>query len=227
MSFSLLLIAMMDTLVQGQFSKAVTEMLTAAMYSVGFILVILGRSELFTEHTTRAVYPVLHGRAPVRRLLRLWAVIYASNLIGTLLFARLVTIIGPALGVVRRPVFGEIAVGIVNHSWWVIALSGLLAGWLMGLVSWLVSAARDTTSQVLFVGLITWSIGIAHLHHAIVGSVEVLAGVFVHSVAVERYIHSQIWATRGNAIGGVIFCGAFQIQPCDPPRRRSSESRSG
>src|SRR5215471_4095034 len=53
-SFSLLLIAVMQSLVAGQFSAAITEMLRAAMYSVGFILVILGRSELFTEHTTRA-----------------------------------------------------------------------------------------------------------------------------------------------------------------------------
>lgn len=209
-SFSLLLIAVLLTLVKGQFGSAVTEMLSAAMYSVGFVLVILGRSELFTEHTTRAVYPVLHGRAPVTRLLRLWAVIYVSNIVGTLVFARLATIIGPALGVIQRPIFGEIALRVVDHPWWVIALSGLLAGWLMGLVSWLVSAARDTTSQLLFVGIITWSIGIAHLHHAIVGSVEVLAGVFVHAVTLESYLHAMLWTTVGNAAGGVIFVALFK-----------------
>ena len=156
------------------------------------------------------MYPVLHGRAPISRLLRLWAVIYVSNLVGTLVFARLVTIIGPALGVVERPVFGELALRIVNHPGWVIMLSGMLAGWLMGLLSWLVSAARDTTSQVLFVAIVTWSIGILHLHHAIVGSVEVLAGAFVHAVTPGNYFRALIWATLGNAIGGVIFVALFK-----------------
>jgi formate-nitrite transporter family protein len=209
-SFSLFLIAVMLTLVQNQFTRAATEMLSAAMYSVGFILVILGRSELFTEHTTRAVYPVLHGRASVRQLLRLWTVIYISNLLGTVIFARLATVVGPRLGVIQLTAFGDVAARVVHHSWWIIALSGLLAGWLMGLLSWLVSAARDTTSQVLFVGIITWSIGICHLHHAIVGSVEVLAGVFVHAVGLETYFRTVWWATLGNAAGGVIFVALFK-----------------
>ena len=209
-SFSLFLIAVMLTLAQHQFTRAGTELLSAAMYSVGFILVILGRSELFTEHTTRAVYPVLHGRASVRQLLRLWAVIYVSNLIGTVAFARLATVVGPRLGVVQVPAFGDIAMRVVNHPWWVIVLSGLLAGWLMGLVSWLVSAARDTTSQVLFVTIITWSIGIGHLHHAIVGSVEILAGVFVHAVSLESYFRTIFWTTVGNAAGGVFFVALFK-----------------
>jgi formate-nitrite transporter family protein len=210
-SFSLFLIAVILTLVRGQFGPAVSEMFSAAMYSVGFMLVILGRSELFTEHTTRAVYPVLHGRASVRSLLRLWAVIYVSNLIGTAIFARILTVIGPALGVIQAPVLGEIATRVVRHPWWVIVLSGLLAGWLMGLVSWLVSAARDTISQVVFVGVITWAIGIAHLHHAIVGSVEVLAAIFARQgFTLGDYFRSLLWTTLGNAAGGVVFVALFK-----------------
>jgi formate-nitrite transporter family protein len=209
-SFSLFLQAVVLTLA-GQLGPAASGMLGAAMYSVGFVLVILGRSELFTEHTTRAVYPVLHGRASLKRLSRLWGLIYVSNVIGTAIFARLVTVIGPALGVTRVSLFGEIARRVVDHPWWVIVLSAMLAGWLMGLVSWLVSAARDTTSQILFVGIITWSIGIAHLHHAIVGSVEVLAAVFARQgVHLGDYVRSVLWTTLGNAAGGVFFVALFK-----------------
>jgi formate/nitrite transporter FocA (FNT family) len=99
----------------------------------------------------------------------------------------------------------------VDHPWWVIFFSGLLAGWLMGLLSWLVSAARDTTSQVLLVGIITWSIGIAHLHHAVVGSVEVLAGIFARQgVTFADFGHFLIWTTLGNAAGGVFFVALFK-----------------
>ena len=210
-SFSLFLIAVMTTLLRGQTGRPMQEILGAAMYSVGFILVVLGRSELFTEHTTRAVYPLLHGRAPVLRLLRLWSVIYVANLAGTAVFAEIAAKIGPALGVIDSVVLGDIARRVVDHPWWVIFFSGLLAGWLMGLLSWLVSAARDTTSQVLLVGIITWSIGIAHLHHAVVGSVEVLAGIFARQgVTFADFGHFLIWTTLGNAAGGVFFVALFK-----------------
>ena len=210
-SFSLFLMAVMMTLVQAQISRPVQEMIGAGMYSVGFILVVLGRSELFTEHTTRAVYPVLHGRAPISSLLRLWGTIYVANLIGTALFAEIAVTIGPALGVIDSRVLGEIANRVVNHPGWVIFVSGLLAGWLMGLLSWLVSAARDTASQVLLVGLITWSIGIAHLHHAVVGSVEVLAGIFAGTgPSFASFGHFLVWTTIGNAVGGAFFVALFK-----------------
>lgn len=210
-SFSLFLIAVTSTLVEGQLGRPAREVLSAAMYSVGFILVVLGRSELFTEHTTRAVYPVLHGRASVARLLRLWGTIYVANIIGATVFAELAVIVGPALGVIHPHAFGEIASRVLDHPGWVILFSALLAGWLMGLLSWLVSAARDTTSQILLVGIITWTIGIAHLHHAVVGSVEVLSAIFARQgPTLGNFGHFLVWTTLGNALGGVFFVALFK-----------------
>jgi formate-nitrite transporter family protein len=204
--FSVLLMAVMLTLVGGTLPAPVVEILVANMYSVGFIFVILGRSELFTEHTTLAFLPVLNQRASIGALARLWGLIYGSNLIGAAIFALLVTQIGPALGVVEPAAFGDIARKMVEHSWWVILTSGILAGWLMGLLSWLVTASRDTISQILLVWLVTTSIGLAGLHHSIVGTVEVLAGIFAgQSITLGDYGHFILWATLGNAIGGLVF----------------------
>jgi formate-nitrite transporter family protein len=126
------------------------------------------------------------------------------------------------LGVVDVSLFGRIAKHVVDHPWWVIFLSGTLAGWLMGLVSWLVSAARDTTSQILFVGIITWSIGVVHLHHAIVGSVEVLAGIFARQgVGLWDYWHFLLWTTCGNAAGGFFFVALFKYSHAT---RRAAEA---
>jgi formate/nitrite transporter FocA (FNT family) len=204
--FSLLLMGVMLTLVADSFSAPVVEILVANMYSIGFIFVILGRSELFTEHTTLAFLPVLNRRASLGSLARLWGLIYSSNLIGGAIFALLVTLIGPALGVVDPQVFGIIAQDLVKHSWWVILTSGILAGWMMGLVSWLVTASRDTISQIVIVWLITTAIGLAHLHHSIVGTIEVLAAVFANQgVTWADYGHFILWTTLGNAIGGLVF----------------------
>jgi formate/nitrite transporter FocA (FNT family) len=210
--FSLFLMGVMITLVHPESGSPLAAILVAMMYSVGFVFVVLGRSELFTEHTTRAVYPVLMGRASTATLLRLWVTIFIANLIGITAFAKLTTVIGPALGVIEPGAFNHIAHSLVEHPWWVLVLSGILAGWLMGLLSWLVTAGRDTISKVFFVGLITTAIGLCHLHHAILGSGEVLAAVFSHSgLGVRDYGYFLLWTTLGNIGGGVFFVALLKF----------------
>jgi len=209
--FSLLLIAVTLSQASGLLSKPVIELLIANMYAVGFIFVILGHSELFTEHTTLATLPVLHGQASLKALGRVWGLIYSSNLVGGAIFAGLVVIIGPALDIIKPAIFGEIARNVVNHPWWVILLSGVLAGWLMGLASWLVAAGRDTISQIVLVWLVTTAIGLCHLHHAIVGTVEVLAGIFAgQGITWAHFGHFLLWSTLGNAFGGFFFVSVIK-----------------
>jgi formate/nitrite transporter FocA (FNT family) len=204
--FSLFLMAVALSHGEGVLPRSMQRLLVANLYSVGFIFVILGRSELFTEQTTLAVLPTLRGRSPVSRLLRLWVVVWASNILGAAVFAWLATTIGPMLGAIEPAAFGTIAHRLTDHPARVIFLSGLLAGWLMGLLSWLVAAGRDTISQIVLVWLVTASIGFAGLHHAILGAVEVFAGAFaaqgVGAADVARFL---IWATLGNIVGGVVF----------------------
>ncbi|HEY2157785.1 MAG TPA: formate/nitrite transporter family protein [Isosphaeraceae bacterium] len=206
LGFSLFLMAVTLTLAQGELPAPVVRLLTAQMYAVGFVFVVLGRSELFTEQTTLAVLPVLGGRATLRSLLRLWAVVYPANLIGAATFAALATLIGPALGVIDPRAFGTIARRLTDHPASAILMSGILAGWLMGLLSWLVAAGRDTISQIVVVWLVTASIGFASLHHVILGSAEVLAGVFAgQGVTPADFGRFLLWATLGNIVGGVVF----------------------
>jgi formate/nitrite transporter FocA (FNT family) len=88
----------------------------------------------------------------------------------------------------------------------VILLGAVLAGCLKGLLSWLVAAARDTISQIVIVLLITSVIGLARVSYVVVGSTEVLAGVF-GGLGVEwaDYGRWVLWTTQGNAVGGPFF----------------------
>src|SRR5271169_2606889 len=58
-------------------------------YSVGFLIVILGRQQLFTETTLTIILPLLTKQTwdKILGALRIWAVILIANLVGTLLFA--------------------------------------------------------------------------------------------------------------------------------------------
>lgn len=204
--FGVLFMAIVLTLAEGRLAPPIEEILVATMYSLGFIFVIVGRSELFTEHTTLAVLPVMDRRASVMKLGRLWGLVYVSNLAGAAIFASLAVIIGPELGIVEAANFGRIAEPLVKHAWWVILLSAVLAGWLMGLLSWLLVAARETISQILVVWLVTAAIGLGHFHHSIAGTVEVLAAVFaLPAFTMAQFVHFLVWTTLGNIIGGVFF----------------------
>lgn len=204
--FSLLLMAVMLTAMEGEVPPSLVKIMVANSYAIGFIFVVIGRSELFTEHTTLATLPVLNGQATVASLIRLWIIVYLSNLLGAALFALLTTFVAPALGAVDPVAFGQIARHLVDHAWWVIMSSAVLAGWMMGLLSWLVTAARDTISQIFVVWLVTATIGFIGLHHAIVGTAEVLAGVFAgQGITLADFGHFLLWSTVGNSIGGVVF----------------------
>lgn len=204
--FGPLLMVVMATLLTGAIGEPVTQLLMANIYSVGFIFVIMGRSELFTEHTTLAVLPVLDGRASVGQLGRLWGAVYVGNVVGGVIFSAFAVVIGPAMGIVEPSAFVELGKKMTEHGPLVLVASGVLAGWLMGLLSWLVAAAQETISRVFFVWLVTASIGFAHLPHCIAGNVEVLMAVFAgHEVTVLDYGVFMLTATVGNAIGGTVF----------------------
>lgn len=210
--FSVLLMAVTLTLVAGQLSHSVTELLMANMYAIGFILVIIGRSELFTEHTTLAVLPVLARQFSILALGRVWAIIFIGNLLGCLIFTTLLVWIAPAREIVAISAFERIAEGMTRSPWWVTLLSAILAGWLMGDMAWIVAASRDTIAQIFCVWLIAAAIGFAKLHHCIVGSIEVLAGVFTNaSITFGDYWRFLMWATLGNTIGGVVFVALIKF----------------
>jgi formate/nitrite transporter FocA (FNT family) len=209
--FSLFLIAVMKTLVEGHFSKPATELLVATMYPVGFFMVVLGRSELFTEHTTLAVLPVLDRKSTIGSLIRLWIIVYVANVLGAVVFAGVTVLVGPRIGVIEPHILTEIARQAVDFPATTIFLSAILAGWLMGLLSWLVTAGRDTISQIVVVWIIAGAIGICHLHHSIVGATEVLAGIFTRQgVTFADFGRFMLWATLGNAVGGIVFVAVLK-----------------
>lgn len=203
--FSVLMMAVVLTLFKGVFPDPVVQFMVANMYPLGFMFVILGRSELFTEHTTLAVLPVLQGLAPIRKLLKLWTIVYFSNIIGGLIFTLILTYFANSLHFIQGWAFSKISIDITSHSWKDLILSAALAGWLMGLLAWLVAAARETVSQIIIIWIITTCIGLAGLAHSIVGNIEAAVGWMNGYISFGHYISFLLPVTFGNIIGGVFF----------------------
>jgi formate/nitrite transporter FocA (FNT family) len=90
-------------------------------------------------------------------------------------------------------------------------IAGVFAGWLMGLLAWLISSAQNTISRVFFIWMVTATIGMLHLPHSIAGNVEVLFGLLTStSVTLFNYFAFLGLATAGNAVGGTIFVGLMK-----------------
>lgn len=205
-SFSVFLMATMLTRIEGMLNEFGVRLIVASLYSIGFIFVILGRSELFTEHTTLAVLPVLNGRARVEQLVRLWVLVWAGNIVGVVIFSFFTAQLGPAMGVISPNAFNTLAHELLDHVPMVMFWSAVAAGWLMGLLSWLVAASKDTMAQILLVWAVTFSIGFIGFSHSIVGSAEVLTAVFANGeILFSDYVRFIIITTLGNALGGGFF----------------------
>lgn len=209
--FSVLLMTVVLTIFTEFFPQPIVKFIVGNMYPLGFIFVVLGRSELFTEHTTLAILPVLQGLSSIKKLLRLWVIVYLSNIFGGLIFALILSYFSNSLHFFQASALNTIADEFIGYNWLTKLLSAALAGWLMGLLAWLVAASRETISQIVVIFIITGAIGVSGLPHCIVGNIEVASSMFVGHVSFIQYISFLIPVTLGNIIGGVFFVGILKF----------------
>ena len=141
-------------------------------YSLGFLIVILGRQQLFTENTLTPILPLLDKKegATIGNVLRLWGIVLLANLIGGFALAWVVArtpVLSPATQAACHAIGHEAMV----HSFGVVLLKAIFAGWLIALMVWLLPFAE--TARVWVIILLTYVIGVAGFSHSIAGSIEV------------------------------------------------------
>lgn len=211
--FSYLLLCTLYSFFFGKVEEETIFKLMSFVYPIGFILVILGQSILFTEQTSLLTLPVLNKKRSPGSLLRLWGLVIAGNLVGGYLMAFVLVWFGPKLGIFELNSVEAIAMHVSDYDKWVILVSSIFAGWLMGLLSWLVAASKDTLSRIVIIYMITSVLAFAGLHHSIVGNVEVFAG-FISSpkISFSMYGSFQIISLIGNALGGVVFVALLKYR---------------
>ncbi len=86
-------------------------LLAAAAFPIGFIALLLARSELFTENFLVPVTARIAGRGSWPQLIRLWLVTLAANLIGGLVMAGLIAVALPDLRSVAA------ALAVITPPW--------------------------------------------------------------------------------------------------------------
>ena len=163
-------------------------------------------------------------------MLRLWAVVLAANLVGTFLFAWLLSVPGLFDREITEALSG-VANDLLKDPFWPMAIKSMLAGWLIALMVWLMPSAGQ--SRLLLILIITYTVAIAHFSHLIAGSVEAAYLVVTGQIGPGDYItHFFLPTFLGNTIGGTSLVALLNHAPVreeldEEKSKASVEARTG
>lgn len=218
MSFSFL----GKAVIHGNLGPDPSLLLTSLLYPLGFMFVVLGRYQLFTENTLTPVTLVLTRTASIPKLLYIWGIVLATNILGVGMAAGYFASTG-----IFGPDTAQAATDIAEHaasfSWIDLFTKGTIAGWLVAGMVWLNHAARTTTARLLIIFFLMYTVSAADLTHCIVGSSEVLYLVFQGEMTVWSFLWDFLApAALGNTVGGVFLVALLNYaqtrEECLPDR---------
>lgn len=201
MSFSLLA----QAILRRHLPEASWQPLVVALgYPIGFVMVVLGRQQLFTENTITVVLPVMAEPSArhLARAGRMWAIVLAANLAGTLLaalFSSFTPVVGPEL----REAMLAVSRDAVQQGGWETAFHGITAGFLMAAMVWLIPASEGAQFYVIF--LMAYLIGVSGAAHIVAGSVESFMLLASGELGVGEMLGSfMLPVLAGNIVGGTV-----------------------
>jgi len=198
----------MSVLCQGFFvsvlpDAAWTPIVSSLGYCVGFLLVILGRMQLFTENTITPMLPLYLAPTAdnLKQTGRLWGIVLAANLTGCAV-AALVLVFGDLIPSERFA--GVLAVSrhyaeasALQHFMW-----GIPAGFLIAALVWILPRMKNA-GEVLMIVILTYIIGLGGMSHVVAGSTELFILVFRGELGPGAAVFAGILpALAGNLIGG-------------------------
>ncbi len=178
-------------------------------YSLGFLFVVLGRQQLFTENTLLVILPFLARPrlGALRGVARVWALVLAGNLLGALAFAASLSV-GAVASPELRQAFSDIGHKALSPGFGGVLVRAIYGGWLIALMVWLLPAARGARFFVIVT--VTWLVGAGEFSHSIAGSIEVLYLAVTRQIGAATFVGGfLVPALLGNSIGGVALVAAL------------------
>ena len=171
-------------------------------YSVGFVMVIMARLQLFTENTITVVLPVLlkPSRLGFAGVARLWSSVLAANFAGCALFAAGLYYTGAIPPEVLTASL-SISHHMMENSVWQMFIKGIFAGWLIAALVWMLPNAHSAGLWLII--LITYLIAAGDFTHVVAGTVEGFLLVYAGDVSLIAMLGGFFLPTLlGNVVGG-------------------------
>ena len=178
------------------------ELLVALGYPIGFLIVILGRQQLFTENTITVVLPVMASPtvANFGAAARNWAIVLTANLAGTLASAAFATYL-PVIAPETFDAMLVVSAHAVGAPWFDVLLRAIGAGFLMATLVWMIPGAGH--SQVAVIVVMTWLISAGGFAHVVAGSIEAWLLLLNARIGFGEFLGGFLLpALVGNVLGG-------------------------
>lgn len=196
-----------------------------SVFTVGLMLVVLGGAELFTGNNLMLA-GVLARAISVADMLRNWAVVYLSNLAGSIFLALIVYYSG--LWKVGNFGVGATALATaaqkVNLSFVEAFCRGIACNWLVCLAVWLATAGKDAISKIFGIYFPIMAFVASGFEHSVANMYFIPMGLFlkgnadvVAAAGLAQALNKLTWAgffidnlipvTLGNIVGGALFVG--------------------
>ena len=186
-----------------------SPLITKAGYCLGFLIVVLGRQQLFTENTLTVILPLLEewDFRTLVRVIRLWSVVLTANLVGTFLFAWFSASSG-VFDSRMKLVLLNVSREAIPVSFSSALLKAIFAGWLIALMVWLLPAAES--ARVSIIVILTYVVGLGGFAHIVAGSTKVMYDVVAGAASWPQYFGLYMLpALIGNILGGVALVAAL------------------
>jgi len=211
--FGLIAMAFAGAAVGGGVDHPSIALLVGALaYPVGFVILLIGKSELFTENFLLPVTGVIEGHGTVRQLGALWAVSLSANLAGVVVFAALISR-GDVLAAESAAEIVAVAEQVVAYDLTTTFIKAIFAGWLMTILTWLLLAAEGLGPRLVIIWLIGTLLVLGQFGHVIISAAEIFMAMFLGAdISVGTWFGGVFVPTLvGNILGGVIFVTLLQI----------------
>ncbi|GAB3420747.1 hypothetical protein GCM10027435_23860 [Haloparvum alkalitolerans] len=195
--------------------------LKALLYPIGFIYIIIGGYQLYTENTLPPVALVLERLASVPALLRVWLVVMIGNFVGGGLGALVLAYSG-----VFSPAAAEAAMSLsqtgLETPFWDLFFKAGFAGFIVAGVVWMDFASRDTISRLVLIYIAFLCIPLANLFHVVVSFTELMYLFFLGEAALLPGLTTFVFPVLlGNTIGGVLLVTVVNYFQTSESRRQT------
>ncbi len=187
--------------------RTVATLVGALFFPLGFILLKLSHSELFTENFLVPVIPVFEGNERIYKLLKLWGLTLMGNITGAVLFYLLVKVGGrQVLGDLPASYLQHLAVFKLSRPFVETFISALFAGAIITTMTWLVLSTEDDVAKLVAVWCCIFVMAVGHFTHVVVSTSEVLLGSLYGAHVTLSLWWNKLFlpATLGNTMGGML-----------------------
>lgn len=201
-----------------------SRLLASLAFAIGFIVLVLAKSELFTENFLVPIAAVVARKARWPAVARLWTGTAVFNLVGAFVVTGLTMAAFPEL----RAAAVEIGTHPVELGiTWGAFADAVLAGVAITLMTWMERSTDSVPAKVIAAIAIAFLLVAAPLQHSVVLSAEAFAAL--HAGAGFGYLDwlgTVAWAALGNTVGGIGLVTVMRLAQVGPRPVKEERERA-